>query len=237
MNSKKIVFDTGPIITLATNNLLWVLEQLKAHFGGEFYITKKVKEELVDKPLQTKKFRFEAIQILPLITSGILKIYESSGLDDISNKILDLSNSSYSAKNNNMKILHPAETEVVAAAIELGADAIVIDETTTRYLIESPQRIITRLNRKLHTGVKINKENLSELKNMFGKINVIRSFELGIIAYELGLFDKFMDEKSKKLIPNLKKEILVGILWAFKLNGCSVKNEDIDDVISLEFDE
>lgn len=237
VKAKKIVFDTGPIITLAINNLLWLLEDLKNSFNGEFYITPKVKEELIDKPIHTKKFRFEAIQLLPLITNGILKIYDSNTLGSLSEQILSLSNSSYEAKNNWMKILHPAETEVVAAAIEMNADAIVIDETTTRYLIENPEKIISRLNRKLHTHITLNKVNIKKLQDLFKGINVIRSFELSLIGYELGLFDKYVDDDSAKLVPDLKREVLIGVLWALKLNGCSVKNEDIDDAVSLEFDE
>ena len=42
---RSIIFDTGPIISLVTNNMLWLLEPLKKQFKGEFYITKSVKKE------------------------------------------------------------------------------------------------------------------------------------------------------------------------------------------------
>ena len=39
MKSKKaLIFDSGAIITLALNNLLYILKPLKKEFGGEFYI-------------------------------------------------------------------------------------------------------------------------------------------------------------------------------------------------------
>ena len=60
---KSLIFDAGPIISLATNNLLWILEPLKNKFDGKFYLTDAVKRELVDRPLETKKFKFEAIQV------------------------------------------------------------------------------------------------------------------------------------------------------------------------------
>ena len=53
---KSLVFDSGPIISLATNNLLWVLEPLKNKFNGKFFITQAVKGEIVERPLETKKF-------------------------------------------------------------------------------------------------------------------------------------------------------------------------------------
>ena len=126
---KSIVFDTGPIISLSMNNLLWILEVLKEKYGGRFYITSKVKEELIDRPLQTKKYRLEAVQVLPLISKGVLEVYDSKNLKKNSMELMDIANESYKAKNNWIKILHPAEMEVIAAALELNSDAIVVDET------------------------------------------------------------------------------------------------------------
>ena len=62
---KSIVFDTGPIISLTLNNLLWIIEPLHDRFGGEFYITKAVYKELIDRPLSTKKYKFEARTLKP----------------------------------------------------------------------------------------------------------------------------------------------------------------------------
>ena len=67
---KALVFDTGPIISLAMNNLLWVLVKLKEKFSGDFYVTPGVKRECVDKPLLGKKFKFEAMRTLKLIEDG-----------------------------------------------------------------------------------------------------------------------------------------------------------------------
>jgi len=61
---KALVFDTGPIITLAMNNLLWLVKEMKDKFNGEFYITESVKRECVDRPLTSKKYKYEAIQVL-----------------------------------------------------------------------------------------------------------------------------------------------------------------------------
>ena len=70
---KTIVFDTGPIISLTMNNLLWILEPLKSISNANFYITNPVKKELVDNPLnKTKRFKFEALQVLHYIENGIL---------------------------------------------------------------------------------------------------------------------------------------------------------------------
>lgn len=231
---KAIVFDTGPIISLATNNLLWILSELKERYGGRFYITKKVREELVDKPITTKKFRFEAIQIIDLISKGIIEIYDSERLHDISENILHIANSTYEAQGTNINIIHGGETEVLAAALELNADAIVIDETTTRYLVEKIDKVLKRFEDKFHMRVKVNKKNIDAMKDMFKDLKVIRSFELCIAAYEIGLFDKFAKDDSIIKIEGYKRSLLSGVLWALKLNGCSVKEQDIAYVLNHE---
>ena len=75
---KAMIFDAGPIISLTTNNLLWLLAPLKEKFGGEFYITENIRKELVEKPLKTKKFKFEALQVQDQIEKGVLKVIKNS---------------------------------------------------------------------------------------------------------------------------------------------------------------
>ena len=55
---KSLVFDSSTIITLAMNNLLSLLKPLKEKFQGEFYIPLSVKEEIIDVPFRSKKFKF-----------------------------------------------------------------------------------------------------------------------------------------------------------------------------------
>jgi len=79
---KSIVFDAGPVISLTTNNLLWLLEELKKKYKGEFYLAEAAKKELIDMPLETKKFKFEALQVLRCINEDILKIIQNSELEE-----------------------------------------------------------------------------------------------------------------------------------------------------------
>ncbi len=69
---KTIVFDTGPIISLTMNNLLGLLEHLKKKSNARFLIPRQVKAELVDNPMNnTKRFMFEAMQVLRIIEKGV----------------------------------------------------------------------------------------------------------------------------------------------------------------------
>jgi hypothetical protein len=62
---------------------------------------------------------------------------------------------------------------------------------------------------------------------------VIRSTELVTIAYEKGLLDR-LTENAKKIVPDINKAVLEGALWGVKLNGCSVKEDEITDILKME---
>ena len=226
---KSLIFDAGPIISLTTNNLLWLLEPLKKEFNGNFYITAAVKRELVNRPLETKKFKFEAIQIERLIENGILEIIDNNFVMQETPSLLNMSNEIFKAYDNYIKIVHFAEISVIAAAINLNADAVVIDEKTTRALIENPRRIVEILRKTLHTPIIINENNLKEFRNAVKGIKTIRSIELVTVAYEHGILDGYITK-----IPDAKKHLLESVLWGVKLNGCAVSKEEIEQIVKLE---
>lgn len=225
---KNIIFDTGPIISLATNSLLWILEHLNHGCSCNFFITKAVKKEGIDRPLESKKFKFEALRVLKLVEDGILRIY-SKDLHGETEELLNLANNIFTAKGNYIEIVHYGEMEVVASAIDCNADAIVIDERTTRVLIENPMKVKERLEKKLHTRIEINHDNLKELKNKISGIKVIRSFELVTIAYEKGILKDYVLN-----IKKAKKELLSSVLWGVKLSGCSVSEDEINSILKIE---
>ena len=226
---KSLIFDAGPIISLTTNNLLWLLEPLKKEFNGNFYLTTAVKRELVNRPLETKKFKFEAIQIERLIENGILEIIDNNFVRQETPSLLNMSNEIFKAYDNYIKIVHFAEISVIAAAINLNADAVVIDEKTTRNLIENPRRIVEILRKTLHTPIIINENNLKEFRDTVKGIKTIRSIELVTVAYEHGILDGYITK-----IPDAKKHLLESVLWGVKLNGCAVSKDEIEQIVRIE---
>ena len=226
---KSLIFDAGPIISLATNNLLWILEPLKKKFNGKFYVTDAVKRELVDRPLETKKFKFEAIQVEKLVENGVLEIIDNSFIREKTPRLLSTANEIFRAYNNYIKIVHFAEMSVIAAALSLNSNVVALDEKTTRYLIENPKIIVEILRKTLHTSIYINENNLKEFKNTVKDIKTIRSIELVTIAYELGLLDSYITN-----IPNARKNLLESVLWGVKLNGCAVSKDEIEQIVRIE---
>ncbi len=226
---KSLVFDTGPIISLATNNLLWLLEPLKKRFKGEFYITKAVENELIKKPLQTKRFKFEALQVLQLVRGNTIKVIEKKEIKSKTIRLLDLANNSFKAHSAWIRIVNFAEIETMAAYLTLDSDALVVDERTTRLLIENPKSLAKILSHKLHTKISINKNNIKGLQKLTKGVNLIRSTELVTVAFELGLLNQFIAK-----IPDARKVLLESVLWGVKLNGCAVSNQEIEQTLRME---
>jgi predicted nucleic acid-binding protein len=229
-----LVFDAGPIISLTMNNLLWLLEQLKSRYVGEFYISRTVKDELIDRPLQTKKFKFEALQVLQYVTNDVLKVVGDDNIKEKAIQLLELANHSFMARGQYVNIVHFGEMEALAAALLLHADALVVDERTTRYLIDKPEMLVKRMEQKLHTHVEIDRLSLQRLKELVKGIKVIRSVELVAVAFEKGLLDLYITEKEKGMMPDIRKNLLESVLWTVKLNGCAVAESEINDILRFE---
>ena len=226
---KSIVFDAGPVISLTTNNLLWLLEELKKKYKGEFYLAEAAKRELIDMPLETKKFKFEALQVLRCINEDILKIIQNSELEEETISLINLANNCFNAQGNWLRLVHYADMAGLSACIRLNADAFVVDERTARLLVENPDRLVSILKDTLHTDIKINKDNLEEFRRRTKNIKLIRSVELVAVAYEQGLLNKYLPD-----IPDAKRTLLESVLWGVKLNGCAVSRDEIDQIIRLE---
>ncbi|MCK5025801.1 MAG: hypothetical protein KAS15_04370 [Nanoarchaeota archaeon] len=226
---KNIVFDTGPIITLSLNNLLWLLEPLKKKANARFIIPDAVKVELIDRPLKTKKFKFEAMRTTRYIRNKILEIKGGEDIEELTTELLELANHCFKAKGQWIKIVHYAEIEALALAIKLKARVIVIDERTTKQLMENPKKLKETLARKLHTSIHVNKNYLKRFLEKTKGIKTLRSVELVTIAYEIGLLDKYLAD-----IPEARRNLLDSVLWGVKLSGCAVSTREIDQIIKIE---
>jgi predicted nucleic acid-binding protein len=223
------MFDSGPIISLTTTNMLWILEELKKNFGGSFSMPLGVKHELVDRPLETRRFKFEALQVQSLIERGIINVINDPVVQQKAQQLLNLANSVLSAHGQNIKIVQIGEMETLAAALLFKADAIVIDERITRTLLENSKGLQQLMEKRLHMQLKLNEKALHDFEEQTSRITIIRSIELVTIAYEQGLLDKFVVK-----LPNARRELLESILWGVKLNGCSVTEDEIDTIVKAE---
>ncbi len=229
LQMKGLVFDAGPIISLTMNNLLWLLEPLRLKYGGQFIIPESVRVELIDQALESKKFKFEALQTQQYIRNGTLTVVNKKEIRDEALRLQKLANSAFSVRGQPVKIVHKGEMGVLATAKVQGADAVIIDERNTRELVEHPVHIAKIMRNRLHANVATNHSVLKKLRTELKGIKVLRSFELVTIAFEQGLLDRYIESK-----PELRKVLLESVLWGVKLNGCAVSDKEIHQVMKLE---
>lgn len=222
---RAVVFDTGPIISLTLNNLLHLLKDLKERYQGRFLITPGIKEELVDRPLKIKRFEFEALQVMAMIEDGTLEIVDNIHVKRKADMLMRLANSIYKAKGKNIQIVQTGEMEGLALVLHLDAEGFIVDERTTRYLVEQPERVHHLMERRLHTKVEVNRKKLAEFQKMVGKFLILRSVELATVAFELGMADRYLPK-----IPDGRSILLDGMLWGMKLRGAAVSEEEIEDL-------
>jgi hypothetical protein len=131
---------------------------------------------------------------------------------------MSTANSTFFANNKPIHLLDKGECAALALAKIVDKDSIlVIDERTTRMLIENPENLRKLLQKKLHTEIKVKKENFSLFKNF----KVIRSTELAYIAHK------------KNLIELKDPGAYEAILYATKFKGCSISEEEINEMKKL----
>lgn len=228
-----LVFDTGPIISLTVNNLLSTLEKLKERYSGRFVIPESVKDELVDEPLRTRKFMFEAMQIQRLISTGVLEVVEDNDTKELTLELLRLANSSFAAKGKAIQVVQYGEMASIAAAKLLDAEALVMDERITRELVEHPKHLADLMERRLHTAVIMDGNSISLLQQYASKTKILRSVELASVAFELGLLDRYIAAGEEKAIPQVRQKLLESVLWGLKMNGCAVSGKEIEQIIRI----
>ena len=217
---KSLVFDSSTVISLATNDLLWTIKPLKDAFGGSFFIPESVHEELVDNPLNSRRFKLEAIMVQRLIKENFLQIQERMKVDSL----LDSINSIFFANGAAIKVVSKAEVEALALALKIEASAYVVDERTMRLLVEDPEKLRLILEGKLHTKIKMNEKGLREFKQYCRSLKILRSSELMMVALEKGVLDKFLDKEVSK------RELADALLWGLRLRGCAISTEEIEDL-------
>ncbi len=221
---KALFFDTGPIITLVMSRMIWILPELKKKYGGKFYITPSVKRELITRPMDIKRFQFEALQALKLIKDGVLEVYEDVPQKEVT-RLHAIANSSFKIADQNMEVVQSGEIESVVCALKAGAEAMIMDERTMRLFIENNKEMKALLERRFNKAVSVDAEKMKQFSKELGNIQIIRSVELVGVAYRMGLLDAYL--------PPLKngREVLVeAALWNAKYNGAAVTEDEVEEI-------
>jgi len=224
--NKAIIFDSGALISFSMNGITELIAKLKENFKGKFLITQEIKREIVDKPIKIKRFELEALKLKALLDEGVLEMPSSLGIKDSEvtnqgNKILKIANSTFQGTRRAIHLLDMGETSCLALSRILTQKKIknilVVDERTTRMLVEKPENLKRILEKKIQTKISIKQDNLKFFKG-FG---IIRSAELVYVAYKKGLV-KLKDG-----------DVLNALLYAMKFKGAAISGDEIEEIKRL----
>lgn len=228
---KILLFDSSSLVSMAMNGLLDELVKLKSVFDGKFIIPLEVRREIIDRPLEIKKFELEALRLKKLVMDKVLEFPSVLGISDseISTKTkeyLDKANNIFLDKkrNSGVHLIDSGETACIALSKILSAkkieNIIVIDERTTRMLGENPEGMKKFLEQKFHTKITLQNQNFE----LFKGLKFIRSTELIFLAYKKG----FINLNSAP-----KEKILDALLYGLKFKGCSISDAEIEEMKRL----
>lgn len=224
---KEIVCDSSALISLTDSCIGQTLPFVAKKFNISFIITDAIEYECVTHPLSlaTKEYAFSALRIKNAIQNGsIVKVASSPSIIKKRDEILALSNNVFFAQGRPMTLLHAGEAEMLALASEFNMTHVLMDERTTRLMMEAPFKIKAHFEEEFQTNVMVNRESLEKFSNLVKGISISRSTELLTLAYENGYFD---DYKA------LKKDTYVAALYHLKYSGCAIRYDEVEELIKL----
>jgi len=219
MKTHDIVCDSGSLITLTSSCLDRLLYFFTEKQHMRFMIPPAVEYETVGRVLDEniRKHMYSALRIRQAIEDGIL--VRAPGDYSIAGKrLMDWANNLFYIKGKPMMLIQRGEAEMLALSRASQVDYLLMDERTTRMLIEAPIRLKTHLENEFGVHAMVNKENLRQLTSEISNLRTLRSSELAMLAFEKGYFD---------VSDNRKNEMLEAALYKMKYSGCSISFDDI----------
>jgi len=215
-----IICDSSSLISLSDSCLLWLLSNLVGSFKGYFVITKAVEYESVTRPLEMKSHTLGAVRVKKMLLDDVIKVVETPNSKALTSELSSLGNSIFHIGGKPLKLIHEGETETLAVAIDLKLRNVLIDERTTRMLVEAPFDMKAHLEDEFQKKIEVNQKNLDRFLYMTGKLNLFRSTELAITGYEKGLFKDYGE---------IEKRAIEAALYGLKFSGCSISFSEIEE--------
>lgn len=218
----RIVMDSGPLISFSDTCLIKIAAFLREK-GAEFIIPKSVEQEIVSTPIKIKRYAFSAVRLHKAIDDGDLKVVNVN--NSLVERITAAANSVFSVHGQPLKILHAGEAACLAAYKEFNCACLVIDEKTTRLLIEDPELLQENIADEYRTRVFVNSKKLNEFNSLTKGIEILRSSELAAIAAKKGYFNSFGKHKE---------QAFHSAILALKQAGCSLSEKEVSDYQNIK---
>ncbi len=211
------ICDAGTLISLTDTCFVNLLYMLKNRFNAQFIIPRSVYNECIGRPMKMRSYAIHALRMNQALEDGILKLVADSKKSEV-NKVLKQTNKLFFAGDRPLELVHRGEAGMIALADRLGVDNLLMDERTTRTLIESPMLLHKHLEKEFHRKLRVDKKSMNKFLDMTRKMKVFRSSEILVLAYENEYFKGFNNYELKMLEASLN---------ALKLNGCAISFNEI----------
>jgi len=219
INNNSIVCDSSSLISLAQSCFLDVIPFLNQRMYGRFIYPKMVRIESIERPINAKYHALRALRLREYEELNLIKFLDID-VDKETEEIMSMSNHIFETKNKAIHLVDAGEAAQIALARKLNINTLIIDERTTRTLLEAPLKLKQHLERESRKPVDVNQRLFNSFLDKVGRFNIIRSSELIILAYEYGYFDRYGKEKNIAL---------ESALFTLKFSGCSLSYEEIND--------
>ncbi|MFZ2454910.1 MAG: hypothetical protein WAX07_00305 [Candidatus Altiarchaeia archaeon] len=220
MPDKTVVADSSSIISLALNCMSSALLEM----GVKILVTDEIYEEIILRPMGSKRYALESMRIKKLFSEGVISVQNPEPL--ITREIMDLSNSIYHINNHPLHLIHKGEAAALALIAGIDADVLLIDERTTRLLLEDAEALRVVLSDQMGRRVDMDRQKLAAFNEIIPDIRIIRSSEVAAVAYERGILGRNLGSGGI--------ESLMATLYALKFSGCAISWHEIDEYMSLE---
>ena len=221
MKNRYVLCDASSLISLTGSCLEGTIRFFHDNFGVRFLIPQSVEHEAITRPLsiEAKIHRFSALRIQNLINDGALEIVPET-LKEETKELMELGNSIFYARGTPIRIVQTGETEMIALAKSLQIGSLLMDERTTRFLVEDPLLLHKHLEKEFRANIMVNKSSLSKFSAFSRGLEVIRSTELTYLAYEKGFFDNF---------EGMESSAAEAALYTLKYAGCAVTFRELKE--------
>lgn len=218
---KKIVFDSSSLISLSEKCFMNIVGKLASKTNTEFLIPSSVLKETVNIPLKIKKFELNAIRIRTAIKNNWIKAIKPNNYTrSVFQKLANITADICFADQNPFQIIHEGELEAIALTKTTNAKALVIDERTTRMLVEEPHNLIKLLEFRTKKKIKLDEQKLFDFQKTVSFIPILRSSEILAVGYENNCFENELEQN---------KNTLKAALFAVKFAGCAISEQEIEE--------
>lgn len=222
LSGQSMVCDASSLISLTDSCFVGSLYFLKKKFKGRFIIPPSVEYECVTNPMRLRAHALHALRIKLAIKDGIIDVVAPEPVK-LSQKISLIANRMFFVGGSPLRLLHEGESEVLALSIEAGVQNLLMDERTTRMLVEDPEALRAHFESEFKKPVEVDDECLSAFGRMVSGMRFFRSSELLLLAAEKGFFKDYRE---------LERDAIGAALYRLKYAGCAVGFTEIDAYLS-----